>query len=226
VNTHAKALLKAGGTVIAVNPGGVSLPAADMLARLGADCLFIDCERTAVSVDAVPAMARAAQAGGISAIVRSESRDPAILTRYFDCGIDGLVLPQVESRAECDMLVATARAATRGRQDDLLLIAQIESVGGIAALDAIATAPGIDLILIGPNDLAHSMGFLGDTSQPELVEAVRACAERVRALGRAFGLPCTAATIGEWRQRGAAFCYATLEVLLAPSLADLRKAIA
>lgn len=226
MNNHAKARLRAGGTVIAVNPGGVSVPAADMLARLGADCLFIDCERTAVSVDAVPAMARAAQAGGISAIVRSESRDPAILMRYFDCGIDGLVLPQVESRAECDMLVATARAATKGREDDLLLIAQIESVGGIAALDAIATAPGIDLILIGPNDLAHSMGFLGDTSRPELRQAVDACAAALVTHGKPFGLPVTAATIADWRRKGASIFYTTLEGLLAPSLADLRKAIA
>lgn len=226
MNVSAKTKLAAGAPVIAVNPGGASLPAADMLARLGADCLFIDCERTAISVDSVPALARAAQAGGISALVRSESRDPAILTRYLDCGIDGLVLPQVESRAECDMLVATARAATRGRERELLLVAQIESTRGIAALDAIATAPGIDLCLIGPNDLAHSMGYLGDTSRPELIEAVRECAGRLRALGRAFGLPCTAATIGEWRHRGAAFFYTTLEGLLAPSLADLRKAIA
>lgn len=226
MNGSAKAKLAAGAPLIAVNPGGVSLPAADMLARLGADCLFIDCEGTAVSVDSVPSLARAAQAGGISALVRSESRDPAILTRYLHCGIDGLILPQVESRAECDMLVATARAATKGRERELILIAQIESIGGIAALDAIATAPGIDLCLIGPNDLAHSMGYLGDTSRPELMEAVRACGARLKALGSAFGLPCTAATIGEWRARGASFFYATVEGLLAPSLADLRKALA
>lgn len=226
MNGHAKARLQAGGTVIAVNPGGVSVPAADMLARLGADCLFIDCERTAVSVDAVPAMARAAQAGGISAIVRSESRDPAILTRYLDCGIDGLVLPQVESAAECAMLVATARAATKGREDQLLLIAQIESVGGIAALDDIATAPGIDLVLIGPNDLAHSMGFLGDTSRPELKQAVDDCAARLVAHGKAFGLPVTAATIAAWRGKGASFFYTSLEGLLAPSLSALKGALA
>jgi 4-hydroxy-2-oxoheptanedioate aldolase len=226
VNGHAKARLTAGLTVITVNPGGVSVPAADMLARLGADCLFIDCERTAISVDAVPAMARAAQAGGISAIVRSESRDPAILTRYLDCGIDGLVLPQVESAEECAMLVSTARAATKGREGDLLLIAQIESVGGIAALDAIATAPGIDVVLLGPNDLAHSMGFLGDTARPELRQAVETCATRLIAHGKPFGLPVTAGTIADWRHKGARFFYTSLEGLLAPALADLRTAIA
>lgn len=226
MNGHAKARLRDGKTVIAVNPGGVSLPTADMLARLGADCLFIDCERTAVSVEAVPAMARAAQAGGISAIVRSEGRDPAILTRYLDCGVDGLVLPQVESRAECDMLVAAARTATRGREGDLLLIAQIETVAGIAALDAVATAPGIDLLLIGPNDLAHSMGFLGDTSRPELQAAVSDCARRIAGHGRAFGLPVTAGAAAGWRSQGASFFYTGLEGLLAPALAELKGALA
>ncbi|MFH1555810.1 MAG: aldolase/citrate lyase family protein [Pseudomonadota bacterium] len=219
-----KAMILAGRPILAVNPGGASLPAVEALAACGADCLFIDCERTAVSVESVPMLARAAQACGMSAVVRSPSKDPAILTRYFDCGIDGLVLPQVESVEACVMLHATARAATCGREADLMLIAQIESAQGHARLDAIAAAPGIDLILVGPNDLAHSMGFLGDTSRPELVAAVDDITTRLAAAGRAFGLPVSEQTTAHWVGRGATFLYATLESLLRPGVAALRQA--
>lgn len=223
---RAKTAIEAGKPVIAVNPGGYAPPVVDAIAANGADCLFIDCERTAVSLESVPLLARAAQAHGLSAIVRSPSRDAAILTRYFDCGIDGLVLPQVESAEQCQSLRAIARAATRGREGTLLLVAQIESVEGHRRLDEIAGAPGIDLILVGPNDLAHSMGYLGDTERPEVIAAVEDITERLAARGTAFGLPVTTQNVAHWVGRGARFLYTSLDTLLKPSLAALRAASA
>ena len=223
--SRAKEAIASGRPVIAVNPGGVALPVVDILARHGCDCLFIDCERTPVSVESVPVLARAAQARGMSALLRSPSKDPAMLTRYLDCGVDGLILPQVESLDECAMLVRTARYATKGRESELLLVAQIESAPAVERVDALAGAPGIDLFLIGPNDLAHSMGFLGDTSRPELRAAVEHAAERLRACNRPFGLPATPETVSGWIGRGARLLYVTLDQLVATSLGDFRRAM-
>ncbi|MEP9375549.1 aldolase/citrate lyase family protein [Aquabacter sp. CN5-332] len=224
MNRRAKNAIEAGKPVIAVNPGGFALPVVDALAACGTDCLFIDCERTAISVESVPMLARAAQAHGMSAIVRSYSKDAATLTRYFDCDIDGLVLPQVEAPEEVARLRAIARAATKGREGTLLLIAQIESVEGHRRLDEIAGAPGIDLILVGPNDLAHSMGYLGDTARPEVVAAMDDITARLHAKNIAYGLPVTAETAGGWVKKGARFLYTSLESLLNPSLKALRTA--
>lgn len=219
-----KSMVNAGRPVLAVNPGGVALPVVDALADVGVEALFIDCERTPVSIEGVVILARAAQARGMSALVRSPTRDPAYLMRYLDCRIDGLVLPQVEDAAACAELVAVAQAT--GRCADLFLVAQIETVAGIAALDQIAAAPGIDLILIGPNDLSHSMGFAGDACHPQVQAAVRDIADRLSALGRPFGLPVTAATAGDWVGRGARLLYSGLGPLLSPSVAALREAAA
>lgn len=219
-----KSLINAGRPVLAVNPGGVALPVVDALADAGVEALFIDCERTPVSIEGVVILARAAQARGMSALVRSPTRDPAFLTRYLDCRIDGLVLPQVEDAAACADLVAVAKAS--GRCADLFLVAQIETMAGIAALEDIAAAPGIDLILIGPNDLSHSMGLSGDAGHPQVQQAVGEVAERLSALGRPFGLPVTAATAGLWVGRGARLLYSGLAPLLSPSIAALREAAA
>lgn len=218
-----RARLKAGQPLLTVNPGGVALPVVDALADAGVDVLFIDCERTAVSVESVPVMARAAQARGMGALVRSPTKDPAFLTRYLDCRIDGLVLPQVEHAAQCADLCAVAHAT--GRREELLLVAQIESVAGIERLDEIAAVEDIDLFLIGPNDLSHSMGLNGNARHPDVEAAVIGIANRLGALGRAFGLPVTAATASQWVGRGALLLYTGLGQLLAPSVAALKGAM-
>lgn len=215
-----------GRPVLAVNPGGVALPVVDIVARHGAGCLFIDCERTAISVDAVPMLARAAKAAGMASLVRCESAEAAILLRYLDCGVDGLIVPQVESGAICDRMEAVARQFTKGRPESVFLVAQIESVAGRDKLAEIAGHPAIDCILIGPNDLAHSMGFSGDTSRPDVQDATRAIAAAVVALGKPFGLPVTTENAGEWVGRGARLLYTTLDQFIGPSMRDLRSVIA
>jgi 4-hydroxy-2-oxoheptanedioate aldolase len=214
-----------GRPVLAVNPGGVALPVVDVVARHGADCLFIDCERTAISVDAVPMLARAAKAAGMASLVRCESADAAILLRYLDCGVDGLIVPQVEDPAICDRMEAVARQFTKGKLESVFLVAQIENVAGREKLQEIAGHPAIDCILIGPNDLAHSMGFSGDTTRSELQTAVREIAADVVALGKPFGLPVTTQSAGDWVGRGARLLYTTLDQFVGPSMRDLRSAI-
>ena len=146
--------------------------------------------------------------------------------RYLDCGVDGIVLPQVENAKQAADLVAVARYATRGREAELLLIPQIETVAAVEALDDILSVTGVDLFLIGPNDLAHSMGFLGDTSRPELIRTVDDVAARIRAKGLRFGLPVNAGNVADWTGKGAQFLFTTLEQLLGLAVANLRKATA
>jgi 4-hydroxy-2-oxoheptanedioate aldolase len=222
----AKRKLAAGGAVLSVNPGGANLTAVDMIARYGADVVFIDAERSVMGIESVHAMARTAQAHGLAAVVRTPSREPGEWVRYFDCGIDGLVLPQVEQASDCARLVETARYATKGREAELLLIAQIESTGGVAQLDAIAGSAGIDLVLVGPNDLAHSMGYLGDTSQPAVVAEVAQVTQRLHSLGMPYGLPVTTQTVREWRARGARFLFTTLDQHLGVGIKALQGELA
>lgn len=220
-----KSLLRLGETVVAVNPGGFAPTVVDTIARAGADVLFIDCERTPVSIDQAQILARCARANGISAILRLESRDPAVVIRYLDCGVDGIVAPQIESAAECDALVSAIRVQTRGGEERITLIAQIESTAGIEALDDIAGHPGVDAVLIGPNDLSHSMGFVGDTSRHELVAAVEGVASRLAAMGKPYGLPANASNIKAWRGKGACLFYVTLDQLVGQGLNTLHGAL-
>lgn len=208
--------------LIAVNSGGLAAPVADALSGQANIALFIDCERTPVGVTEAATMARAAKANGLFSILRTESAEPAIVTRYLDCRIDGLVLPQIESAAQCAGVheVMRTHAATA---KPTAFIAQIESVAGHTALDEIVKTSGIDAILIGPNDLSASMGLAGQPQHPDVVSAVSDISARVRAAGLPFGLPVKASTAGDWTQRGARLFYVTLAQLLGDGLKPLKE---
>ena len=210
--------------VLAVNPGGMALAAIDAVAAHGAEALFIDCERSPVGIAEAAWMARAARAAGLLVLLRTESDHPEVVTRYLDCRIDALIVPQVESRSACDRLagLGAVHAASAPRT---ALVAQIESRAGHDALDAIATAPGIDAILIGPNDLAASMGRPGQPRDPQVEAAVADIAARLAALRMPFGLPVDASSARDWSQRGARLFYLSLPQLLGLGLATIRKAM-
>ncbi|MCU4652062.1 aldolase/citrate lyase family protein [Roseibacterium sp. SDUM158016] len=218
-----KSRLYGDAPLIAVNPGGLAVSVADALAGQDDLAIFIDCERTPVTVSEAAIMARAARANGLFSILRTESADAAIVTRYLDCRIDAIVLPQMESSAQCAAVhaVLETHAATAKRTT---FIAQIESAAGHAALDEIARTPGIDAILIGPNDLAASMGLPGQPQHPDVVAAVDDISARVRGHGLAFGLPVKAATASDWAHRGARLFYTVLGQFLGDGLRQLREA--
>lgn len=221
MRTKAKDKIVAREPVIAMNPGGVALDMAELLGVLNLDILFIDCERTGIGLESVGPMARAAQMHGTAAIVRSHSAQQEDLIRYLDRKIDGIVLPKVESAAQATMLVETVRYVCGKQADDKIVIAQIESTEGVRQMDAISSVAGIDLFLIGPNDLSHSMGFAGDLTRPELKATLDDVAARLRAKGCAFGLPVRSEHLDEWIGKGATFIYHPLEWLIRPAFGKL-----
>ena len=206
----------------AVNPGGPGLAVGDALARTPNTALFIDCERTAIGISEAAQMARAARAAGLTTLLRTETDTPSGIVRYLDCGIDALVVPQVESGAQCAALgqILAIHAATAKRT---ALIAQIESVAGHSALDAIVGDPHVDAVLIGPNDLAASMGHPGQPGHPEVQAAVSDISTRLREKGMAFGLPVSSETAHDWQRKGARLLYLSLTHIVAVGLLPFGK---
>lgn len=215
--SRAKSRIAAGQPVISVNPGGVAIDLAGVLGQMGADVLFIDCERTAIGIESVGPMARAAQIHGTAAVVRSHTADPADMVRILDRGVDGIVVPKVESAAQASVIVETVHYVCGARASEKIVIAQIESVPGVERVSEIVSVEGIDLFLIGPYDLSHSMGFAGDITRPEVVAAVDHVVDVMKTSGCAFGLPVRRDNARQWVDRGAVFLYHTVEWLLRPA---------
>jgi 4-hydroxy-2-oxoheptanedioate aldolase len=213
-DSRVRALLASDEPIWMINPGGASVEVVDMLGKLGARCLFIDCERTAVNVESVTALARCAQSRGMAALVRTESMQPEIMVRYLDRGIDGIVVPHVDTVKDLETVAQVIAYVTRGRSSQVFSIAQVESSAAVANIEALAADASIDAFLIGPNDLAHSMGFNGDTAQPDVIAAIDSVVSVLQKKGRTWGIPATHETAQHSARRGARLLYCTMEQIL------------
>lgn len=164
-------------------------------ALAGWDYVVIDCEHGPISSAMLPDFIRAADAHSLPAIVRVPENNAASIQHALDSGAAGVLIPQVSSLEAAQRAVSASRfypAGSRGlnpfvraarysarpaadfighANDDVLVILQIESVGGLEALDAIVRLPGLDIIFIGPYDLSQSLGMPGDVAHEKVLEA-------------------------------------------------------
>jgi 4-hydroxy-2-oxoheptanedioate aldolase len=65
---------------------------------------------------------------------------------------------------------------------------QIETAEALAAVREIAAVDGVDVLFVGPVDLAHSLGLHCPADDPRLLEKAAAVAEAARAHGKAAGM--------------------------------------
>ena len=182
---------------------------AEMSASLGFDFLLIDTEHTTMSLETVENMVRAVDAapGQTDAVVRVPWNDPVRIKRVLDIGVDGVMVPMIETAAEArDLVAATryppegSRGIAAGRAADyglhfeeyvrnadgsILTVVQIETGAGLANAGDIAAVDGVDALFVGPADLSGSLGVFAEWDSDRFVEAI----DDVVDVGRDAGTP-------------------------------------
>ncbi|WP_348787050.1 aldolase/citrate lyase family protein [Leifsonia sp. NPDC080035] len=181
---------------------------AEICAGSGLDIVLIDGEHSPIGLESILAQLQAVAAYPAVPLVRAPIGDPVILKQLLDLGAQNLLVPMVDGVSQAEAMVravrypplgvrgvgsALARSSRWSRIPDYLarahelvsLTVQIETTEGLAAAADIAAVDGVDAILVGPADLAASMGLLGQQNHPDVVAAV----EDVIRAGRAAGTP-------------------------------------
>ncbi|RME35273.1 MAG: 2,4-dihydroxyhept-2-ene-1,7-dioic acid aldolase [Gammaproteobacteria bacterium] len=203
----------------------------ELMRHLGYDWLFIDCEHGPFEAQQAQAMLQGAHP--LPCLVRVPSSDPVWLKKMLDIGPAGVIVPQVNSPQQAAAVVAACRYPPRGERgigvgrahgfgpgfqdylrnanEAVSVVVQAEHIEAVRNIEAIADVPGIDCILVGPNDLAASMGRIGELDHPD----VKAAIARVRDCCRARGIPLgcfgvTREAIREFIDQG--FCLITVGV--------------
>ena len=208
--------------VIAVNVGGRNPDVMAVLAKAGAHAAFIDCERTGIGLDVATELIRAAKVVGLTTLVRSWSKDPAVLVQFMDRQVDGLVVPHINCAQDAVDVVELVRyACGNDKASSKIIIVQIETRQAIEALDEIIAVPGVDAYLIGPNDLAYSMMGQRSARTPDVLAAITGIAKRLKAAGKPFGLPVKIEELPDFLASGASLLYYPIEWLLTSALTDL-----
>lgn len=195
----------AGGAVPAVF---VSLkdPALPIILKgAGFECLLIDREHGVMGVESAARLVAAARSVALPCITRVPSLTRDAIQDALESGASGVLVPMVESAAQAAQLAAWCRYPPQGSRGvhpltpatgygavtlpamlaqanrELVVCAQIETLAGLEQVEAIAATPGIDLLFLGPGDLAISMGVAFDDP------AVEGAFERILAAAKVHG---------------------------------------
>jgi 4-hydroxy-2-oxoheptanedioate aldolase len=97
----------AGEVVTMFNPDFASPRLVEYVAGFGLDVAWTDAERMSCDFERVEEMARAA---GIAPGARPWMSDAGLITRYFDCGVDGIMFPHREDAATARRMVDIVRS--------------------------------------------------------------------------------------------------------------------
>lgn len=180
----------------------------EMLARSGADQIFLDAEHGPLSEADCEDMVRAADLYDVPVVIRVPVNAPDVILRYLDIGTSAIMVPHVTTRADAERAVQAvkyppegSRSFAPGRGSELLRLtpleyarraneetlvyALFEDVAGIEHVDAICGVTGIDGIAVGAYDLAASMGHPGEPWR----EDVQAMVDRVLQTCRRHRMP-------------------------------------
>ena len=183
----------------------------EIAAGAGFDWLLIDMEHSPNELGDVVHHLRAAAAGGdAEPVVRMPVNDAIMVKRLLDAGARSLMFPNVQNAAEARSAVAAtryppegirgfasvSRASRFGRLKDyaqqahqaIYVIIQVETPEAVANAAEIAAVDGVDCVFVGPNDLAASMGFLGNAAAPEVQQKIMEALAAIRAKGKRAGL--------------------------------------
>lgn len=192
-----KQKLAAGKVVTMVNPDFQSPRLVEFLAGFGMDVSFIDAERMSYDFERIEEMTRAAHLAGIASMARAWMNEPGLITRYFDCGLDGMAFPHVEDAATARRMVDIVRYARPKDHPDKIVIVMAETPDAIERLDEIVAVPGVDVVNIGVNDVALALGYPGEPEHPEVAKWVDRGIERILKGGKTAALN----VLANWEER-------------------------
>lgn len=203
-----KARLAANETTVLLNPDYPSSGLVEFCGTLGVDAVMIDCEQGNPGLETLEDMARAARLADIASVVRVPSPEPWTIERHMFRGVDGIVVPRLDTAAQVRCAVEDIRYCFPAAFDRKVVIIQVESASAVAELDGFLAVPGIDCFFIGGVDLAKSMGFAGDYSGPEMVRTIEEITARIRRAGKPVGMMVKPHDIEAWKARGPSMLYA------------------
>ncbi len=180
---------------------------AEIMAAAGFDWLVLDMEHSVLELSEVQMLIQVLDGQQCPAIVRLTSNHPDQIKRVMDAGAAGVMVPMIKTAADAEAAVQAVYYPPRGQrgvglaraqgygarfqeyrlwlEENAVIVAMIEHIDSVNAIDSILSVPGIDAYIIGPYDLSGSMGRPGELDYPEVQSAI----EHIREAGLRLGKP-------------------------------------
>jgi 2-keto-3-deoxy-L-rhamnonate aldolase RhmA len=205
----------------------VTLPtpaAAEILAELGYDWLFIDGEHGPLETREILAILQAV-GDRVACVVRVPGAEEAPIKKILDQGAEGIIVPQVNTVDQAASTVRYARYAPSGARgvglarahgygmrfqeyletanERVAVIVQAEHARAVENIESIVKVEGIDAVQLGPYDLAASLGKMGRIDDPAVTDAIEHVTKTCQAAGIPLGyFGVSAAALRPYMDRG------------------------
>ena len=212
---------------------------AEFVAMQGMDFIIFDGEHGSLEARDIEGLSRACELHGVTPIARVTTNQPPVILRFLDAGVHGIQVPWVNTAAEAEQAVQSAKYGPRGlrglagsRQGgwglteplgeftqranrETMVIIHIETAQAAAAVEEYVAIDDVDVLFIGPTDLSHSLGHPGDPGHPDVVKVMDHVTDIVTASEKALGIFVgTRQAAAAWQEKGARYIAAGLEGLI------------
>jgi 4-hydroxy-2-oxoheptanedioate aldolase len=146
----------------------------------------------------------------MSSLARVTDNVPWLIGRTLDLGINGIIVPHVNTKEEVLQAVDAVKYAPIGHRgvspgrnrygvtdyllkanDETIVVVMLEDIVAIRNLADILTVDNIDVFVVARSDLAQSMGYLGQPHHPEVEAAYDKAVAQIIASGKVAGVQVT-----------------------------------
>lgn len=186
-----------------------SLATAEILADAGFDWLFVDGEHGPLETGEVCGILQAV-GDRTACVVRVPAAEEVPIKKVLDLGAAGIIVPQVNTAEQAADVVRFARYAPVGSRgvglarahgygmrfqeyvenanEQIAVIVQAEHAEAVKNIEAIVQVEGIDAVLLGPYDLAASLGKMSQINDPIVIDAIAHITKTCKDAGIPLGM--------------------------------------
>jgi 2-dehydro-3-deoxyglucarate aldolase/4-hydroxy-2-oxoheptanedioate aldolase len=226
-----KQALREGKTVLGTSYGQLrDSEIARILKAAGFDYVYLDGEHGGFGIETIQDICRVSSLCGLTVFTRVADMEYELIARALDCGADGIIFPRVESAELLERAISWCKfppVGVRGfgltvmqsnyepvtipemiahRNENGMVILQIETVKALEMREELLSVPGIDVVMVGPVDLSISLGIPGQFEHPKFVEAIDQIRDTCEAKGIVPGIQCRGVALSKFcRDRGFRF---------------------
>lgn len=195
---------------------------ARLAASAGAEFCIFDQEHTGWTPETIRMLVATSGATDLVPMARVPTTQYHLISSVLDVGVRGVMVPMVEDGAQARSIAQAAKYPPVGKRgaafgvahddyadgavgekmqsanDETLIIAQIETPGGVENVEAIAATPGIDVVWIGHFDLTNFMGIPAQFEHPRYLDAVKRVIAAAEAAGKTAGIMAGSVADAQW----------------------------
>jgi len=181
----------------------------ETFARAGFDFMFIDMEHSTISLEQGQRIIAASQSEGVPCIPRPVSHSNDYFKPLLDSGADGILMQMVEEVSQVKAFIGDMKFPPIGNRtygvnrahaygfdfeeyiktwnQDSIVMLQVESIKGVQNIESLIDFEQVDAVMIGPLDIAGSLGVPGQPDHPFVRDASQKVIKACKKFGKSCG---------------------------------------